>query len=193
MPQEIKINEVFNSWMGRFALLLISYWMGHIHQIVWELRPQIKACQNFRIYWVFAAHTNWERIRMYCTGSERLIYLSAFYKVHEAKLKLAEEKSKLEKELCNLKGQLSMLQCQRFILADQVHFPVDSRKSCYKGCRNYEPCCVGPPKMDWSQWRVLTKCDPLEKGRQTTSIFSPWESLGQYEKVQRYDTERWTP
>ena len=29
---------------------------------------------------------------------------------------------------------------------------------------HYEPCCVGPPKMDWSWWRVLTKCGPLEKG-----------------------------
>ena len=29
--------------------------------------------------------------------------------------------------------------------------------------RNYEPCCVGPPKMDESWWRVLTKCGPLEK------------------------------
>ena len=28
---------------------------------------------------------------------------------------------------------------------------------------NYEPCCVGPPKMDGSWWRVLTKCGPLEK------------------------------
>ena len=29
---------------------------------------------------------------------------------------------------------------------------------------NYEPCRAGPPKMDGSQWRVLTKCGPLEKG-----------------------------
>ena len=29
---------------------------------------------------------------------------------------------------------------------------------------NYEPCCIGPPKMDESWWRVLTKCGPLEKG-----------------------------
>ena len=28
---------------------------------------------------------------------------------------------------------------------------------------NYEPCCVGTPKMDESWWRVLTKCGPLEK------------------------------
>ena len=29
---------------------------------------------------------------------------------------------------------------------------------------NYEPCHVGPPKMDRSQWRVLTKHVPQEKG-----------------------------
>ena len=29
---------------------------------------------------------------------------------------------------------------------------------------NYEPCRVGPPKMDGSWWRILTKCGPLEKG-----------------------------
>ena len=27
-----------------------------------------------------------------------------------------------------------------------------------------KPCCVGPPKMDRSWWRVLTECGPLEKG-----------------------------
>ena len=30
--------------------------------------------------------------------------------------------------------------------------------------RKYEPCCVGPPKMYGSWWRVLTKRGPLEKG-----------------------------
>ena len=34
--------------------------------------------------------------------------------------------------------------------------------------RNYEPCCVGPPKIDRSLWRVLTKYGPLEKGMTTT-------------------------
>ena len=29
---------------------------------------------------------------------------------------------------------------------------------------NYETCHVGPPKMDGSWWRVLTKRGPLEKG-----------------------------
>ena len=29
---------------------------------------------------------------------------------------------------------------------------------------NYEPGCVGSPKKDGSWCRVLTKCDPLEKG-----------------------------
>ena len=35
---------------------------------------------------------------------------------------------------------------------------------------NYETCPVGPPKMDRSWWRVLTKCGPLEKG--TANQFS---------------------
>ena len=30
--------------------------------------------------------------------------------------------------------------------------------------RNYGPCHVGPPKMDWSWWRVLKKCGPVVKG-----------------------------
>jgi len=32
------------------------------------------------------------------------------------------------------------------------------------------PLPVGPPKMKWSWWRVLKKCDPLEK--EMTSHFS---------------------
>ena len=27
-----------------------------------------------------------------------------------------------------------------------------------------KPCHVEPPKMDWSRWRGLTECCPLEKG-----------------------------
>ena len=41
---------------------------------------------------------------------------------------------------------------------------------------------VGPPKMGGSWWRDLTQCGPLEKGRQTTSVFLPWEPHEQYEK-----------
>ena len=43
---------------------------------------------------------------------------------------------------------------------------------------NYEPCCVGPPKMHESWWRVLTKCGCLEK--RMANLFSiltlrtPW-------------------
>ena len=34
-----------------------------------------------------------------------------------------------------------------------------------RSCKlSYEPCHVGPPKMDGSWWRLLTKCGPLEKG-----------------------------
>ena len=43
---------------------------------------------------------------------------------------------------------------------------------------NYEPCCVGPPKMDRSWWRVLTKRGPLEKGMANhfsiLALRTPW-------------------
>ena len=43
---------------------------------------------------------------------------------------------------------------------------------------NYEPCCVGPPKMDRSWWRVLMKCGPLEKGMANhfsiLALRTPW-------------------
>ena len=43
---------------------------------------------------------------------------------------------------------------------------------------NYNPCLVGPPKMDRSWWRVLTKCGPLEKGMANhfsiLSLRTPW-------------------
>ena len=62
--------------MGRCALLLVGYWMGHIHWTVWELEPQlgpqIKEGWTFKSYWMFVALAKWERIRMYHDGSERL-------------------------------------------------------------------------------------------------------------------------
>ena len=51
--------------MGKFALLLMSYWMGHIHWTMSELGPQIKVGQTFRSYWMFTTCANWGRIRMY--------------------------------------------------------------------------------------------------------------------------------
>ena len=43
---------------------------------------------------------------------------------------------------------------------------------------NCEPCCLGPPKMDESWWRVLTKCGPLDKGManhfSTLALRTPW-------------------
>ena len=43
---------------------------------------------------------------------------------------------------------------------------------------NYEPGCIGPPKMDGSWWRVLTKCGPLEKGMANhfsiLALRTPW-------------------
>ena len=44
---------------------------------------------------------------------------------------------------------------------------------------NYEPCCVGPPKMDGSWWRPLTKRGPLEKGMANhfsiLALRTPWK------------------
>ena len=53
---------------------------------------------------------------------------------------------------------------------------------CGKGAfvtqRIYEPCRVGPPKMDGSWWRVLIKCGPLEKGMANhftiLALRTPW-------------------
>ena len=42
----------------------------------------------------------------------------------------------------------------------------------------YEPCPVGPPKMDRSGWRFLTKCGPLKKGMANhfsiLALRTPW-------------------
>ena len=50
---------------------------------------------------------------------------------------------------------------------------------------NHEPCCVGPPKMDGSWWRILTKHGPLEKGMakhfSILALRTPWT----YEKAKR--------
>ena len=43
---------------------------------------------------------------------------------------------------------------------------------------NHEPCHVGPPKMDRSWWRVLTKCGPLEEAMAShfsiIALRTPW-------------------
>ena len=53
---------------------------------------------------------------------------------------------------------------------------------------------VGPPKMDGSWWRILTKCGPLEKGMANHfTIFAlrtPWTL---WKGTERQGTERWTP
>ena len=50
-------------------------------------------------------------------------------------------------------------QSQKTSQADYMdHSPVNDTQW------NYEPCHVGPPKMDGSWWRVLIKRGPLEKG-----------------------------
>ena len=59
---------------------------------------------------------------------------------------------------------------------------------------NYKPCCVGPHKMNGSSsgeiWQNVVH---WRREWQTTSVFLPWEPQEQYEKAERYDTERWTP
>ena len=58
---------------------------------------------------------------------------------------------------------------------------------------NHEPCHLGPPKMDRSWWKLLTKHGPLEKEWQTPSVVLLWEPQEQYEKAKRSDTRRWAP
>ena len=43
---------------------------------------------------------------------------------------------------------------------------------------NYEPCYVGPPKLDGSWWRVLTKHGPLEKGMANHFRILAWRIQG---------------
>ena len=58
---------------------------------------------------------------------------------------------------------------------------------------NHEPCHVGPPKMDGSWWRALTKCGPLEKGMANhfsiLALRIPWTVW----KGKKIGTERWAP
>ena len=58
---------------------------------------------------------------------------------------------------------------------------------------NYEPCLGGPPKMDGSWWKVLTKHGPLEKGMANhfsiLALRTPWTVW----KGKKIDTKRWTP
>ena len=50
-----------------------------------------------------------------------------------------------------------------------------------------------PPKTDRSQWRVLTKCGPLEEEMATTPVFLLQGLHELYEKAKRFDTRRWAP
>ena len=98
--------------MGRCALLLVGYWMGHIHWTVWELEPQLGpqikegwTFKSFECLWLLPSEKEQECTMM----DQRGWILSAYHKVEEAKLKLVEKKSKLEKELCDLQGWLFTL------------------------------------------------------------------------------------
>ena len=52
----------------------------------------------------------------------------------------------------------------------------------------HEPCHAGPPKMERSWWRVLTKYGPLRREWQTTLVFLPQE-IPQYEKAKKNTLE----
>ena len=51
--------------------------------------------------------------------------------------------------------------------------------------RNYEPCHVGPPKMDGSWWKGQHHVVYERREWQTTSVFLPWEPHEPYEKAKR--------
>ena len=57
---------------------------------------------------------------------------------------------------------------------------------------NYQPCCVGPPEVDGSQWTVLTETRVVhwQMGWQTTSVFLAWEPQERNEKSKRNWGER---
>ena len=57
----------------------------------------------------------------------------------------------------------------------------------------YEPCHVGAPKMDRSQWRVLTKHSPLEEKVTIHSNILAWRNPSTVWKGKRYNTRRWAP
>ena len=50
---------------------------------------------------------------------------------------------------------------------------------------NYEPCCVGPPKMDRSWWRFWPNVVHWRREWQATSVFLTWEPHEQYKKAKR--------
>ena len=58
---------------------------------------------------------------------------------------------------------------------------------------NYEPCRVGPPKMDWTWWRDLTKCGTLEKAMidhfSIPALRTPW-TVWKGKKIGHW---KWTP
>ena len=58
---------------------------------------------------------------------------------------------------------------------------------------NYDPCHVGPPKIDGHGGEFWQNMVLWRREWQTTSIFLPWESHEEHEKAKRQDTERWTP
>ena len=50
---------------------------------------------------------------------------------------------------------------------------------------NYEPCHIGPPKIDRAWWKFWQNLVHWRREWQTTSLFLHWEPLEQYEKAKR--------
>ena len=59
---------------------------------------------------------------------------------------------------------------------------------------SYEPCHVGLPKMEGSQWRILTRHGPLEEGMANHSSILAARTPGTPGMIrQRDDAGRWAP
>ena len=73
---------------------------------------------------------------------------------------------------------LSHQEASKGLLSFSIRGQTDWKPHCFLTQWNHEPGHVGPPKMDGSLWRVLTKRGPLEKGMANHfSIFAlrtPW-------------------
>ena len=102
--QEIKVDDIFiPGWKDSPYCSLANEW-----DVFTELCEnwKLKAGQNLRSYWMFAAYADWERLRMTEQGRLRMCHArwevgfsSPYWKAHEFNLKLSEKKLQLEKRI----------------------------------------------------------------------------------------------
>ena len=71
---------------------------------------------------------------------------------------------------------ISWLQSPSVVILEPLHgsLPCHGEGVCVTQW-SYEPCLVGPPKMDRSELRVLMKRDPLEEEMANHPVHSLWE------------------